>query len=226
MTNTFFVTGTDTDAGKTFACAGLLQAAKSKGLTTLGYKPIAAGCEQTPLGLRNSDAQILQAAASIFVEYDEVNPIALEQPIAPHIAAQLAGKELDEKVLSLGLRQLEQKQPDLLLVEGAGGWRLPLQKGRYLSHWVQDEKLPVILVVGAKLGCLNHALLTAEAIAADGLTLAGWICNRVVIEQAYFQENLQYLTEQIKAPLLGCIPHLQAGEQAGQYLDLAEIIDE
>ncbi|SHI15660.1 dethiobiotin synthase [Ferrimonas marina] len=203
----YFVTGTDTDVGKTLVSTALLKA--SQGLT-LGLKPIAAGCEPTPQGLRNADALSLQGASRMSLAYEQLNPIALAPPIAPHIAATQAGEVLSvarlEDWLTPMLPQLA--QCDLCLVEGAGGWRLPLNEQETLPDWVKLHDWPVILVVGMKLGCLNHALLTLEAIQADGLTLAGWVANRVDPDMAYYQENLETLRQRMPAPLLAEIPHL------------------
>ena len=197
---TFFITGTDTDVGKTICCKALLQAANKQNLSTLAYKPIAAGCEITEAGLRNEDALILQQNSSVAVPYQAVNPIAFELPIAPHIAADLTNKPIDIDLISQGLRNLQQKSADLLIVEGAGGWRLPINNKQMLSEWVVEQKLPVILVVGMKLGCLNHAVLTYETIINDGLNVVGWIANQIQPDMPYYQENLQLLTEKIAAP--------------------------
>lgn len=174
MSNAFFVTGTDTDAGKTVVTRTLIESCVRSGQRTAGFKPIASGSTLTAYGMRNSDALFLQAASQPELQYEEVNPYTFEPPIAPHIAAKQAGISIDPARLSEGLSKLKQKS-DVVFVEGAGGWRVPLSDTMKLSDWVKQEEMAVILVVGVKLGCLNHAMLTAEAIQNDGLTLAvGW----------------------------------------------------
>lgn len=178
MSRAFFVAGTDTDVGKTVASKAILHALAAREVKTIGYKPVAAGSEKTAEGWRNSDALHLQAAATVDVAYEDVNPYALELPASPHIAAKHEQVTIDYALLSDKLAQHKQNA-DVVLVEGAGGWRVPISDEESLSTWVQQEQLPVILVVGIKLGCLSHALLTAEVIKSDGLNLIGWVANRV-----------------------------------------------
>ncbi|QUJ68490.1 ATP-dependent dethiobiotin synthetase BioD [Photobacterium sp. GJ3] len=207
MSKVFFVTGTDTDAGKTVATRTLIDACVQAGFRTAGYKPVASGSTLTAYGMRNSDALFLQAASNPELHYEAVNPFTFEPPIAPHIAASQAGVEICTDKLSSGLYRL-QEQSDVVFVEGAGGWRVPLSDSVKFSDWVRQENLPVILVVGMKLGCLNHAMLTAETIVRDGLFLAGWIANRVDPEVSCYAENLAYLAANLPAPKLGEIPYL------------------
>jgi len=223
---TFFVTGTDTDAGKTVVTAGLLAAANARGLTTAAIKPVAAGCEMTPDGLRNADALLLQRTASIALDYDEVNPVALEPAMAPHIAAAQTGRRLALNQLTGLCRGVLMYRADLTLLEGAGGWRVPLGSQSFLSELPRELGLPVILVVGMRLGCLNHALLTAEAIAHDGLQLAGWVANRVDPEMAGYDENVATLRTLFRAPCLGEVPYLPdpQPELVATYLDLAPLL--
>jgi dethiobiotin synthetase len=155
--NRFFVTGTDTEVGKTVASTALLQAATALGFTTAGYKPVASGSDVTPEGLRNSDALALQRNSSLAMAYDAVNPYTFAEPTSPHIISADEQRPIDFTVLSAGLRKLEQ-QADWLLVEGAGGWFTPLTQTQTFADWVMAEQLPVILVVGVKLGCINHAM--------------------------------------------------------------------
>jgi len=206
---TYFITGTDTDVGKTICTKALLQAANKQSLRTLAYKPIAAGCEDTNEGLRNQDALILQQHSSITVDYDNVNPIAFKEPIAPHIAALKTQQVISIDTINKGLATLQIEQPQLLLVEGAGGWHLPINDQQLLSEWVVEKQLPVILVVGLKLGCLNHALLTAQTIQQSGLYIAGWIANHLQPDMPYVQDNISTLKSLIKAPLLAEIPFLK-----------------
>ncbi|ABM03693.1 dethiobiotin synthase [Psychromonas ingrahamii 37] len=204
----YFVTGTDTDVGKTVCCQALLQAANKQKLRTLAYKPIAAGCEQTPYGLRNHDAQLLQKTCNLEVAYKWVNPIAFTPAIAPHIAAQLENKPIEQSYISQGLERLKSLESDLIIVEGAGGWRLPLSADETLSDWVATQKLSVILVVGMKLGCLNHAILTYESILNDGLKVVGWIANQVEKNMPFYTLNIEMLKHKINAPMIAEIPYL------------------
>lgn len=208
MANAYFIAGTDTDVGKTMVAAGLLLAANARGLRTVALKPVAAGCERTPEGLRNADALLLQRCMSIELPYEQINPIALEAPIAPHIAAAQAGVRISVDRLAGLCRGVLMQRADLTLVEGAGGWRVPLNNRELLSHLAIELKLPVVLVVGMRLGCINHALLTCEAIARDGLRLAGWVANRSQPEMSCYAENVQALRAMLPAPCLGEVPHL------------------
>ncbi|MGQ8366706.1 dethiobiotin synthase [Glaciecola sp. 1036] len=198
-----FVTGTDTEVGKTLVSELMLQALQAKYKKVLGFKPIAAGCQQTTYGLRNDDAVKLQQASSVEVEYKTVNPFAFEPPVAPHIAAKLADTRLDLNMLQDAYEDIACLNPDLLLIEGAGGWRLPINDdNEFLSDLVIQNQIPVVLVVGMRLGCLNHALLTYQAIMRDNLQCVGWIANQCVEPMPYYKENLHSLQKMIKAPLL------------------------
>jgi dethiobiotin synthetase len=208
MANAYFIAGTDTDVGKTMVAAGLLLAANARGLSTAALKPVAAGCERTPDGLRNADALLLQRCMSMELPYEQVNPIALEAPIAPHIAAAQQGVRISADRLAGICRGVLMQRADLTLVEGAGGWRVPLNNRELLSHLVIELQLPVVLVVGMRLGCINHALLTCEAIARDGLRLAGWVANRGQPDMSCYAENMQTLRAMLPAPCLGEVPYL------------------
>lgn len=174
MTKRFFVTGTDTEVGKTIASSALLQAANLLGFHTAGYKPVASGSELTGDGLRNEDALALQRHSRVALRYDQVNPYTFAEPTSPHIISADEGRPIAAARLSSGLRELE-GLADWVLVEGAGGWFTPLSDSLTFADWAQAEQLPVILVVGVKLGCINHAMLTAQAVRQAGLPLAGWI---------------------------------------------------
>lgn len=204
---TFFLTGTDTSIGKTTVACALLQAANQQGLTTLGIKPIASGCEQTPDGLRNSDALLLQQYSSLKLPYQEVNPIALLEPLSPHLAAKNAGRRLTINQLVGYTRATLTHRPQFAIVEGAGGWRVPISDREMLSSLPKELKLPVILVVGMRLGCLNHAVLTAEAIKHDGLVLAGWVANLIDPNMAELEANIATLKQRLSAPCLGFVPY-------------------
>ena len=221
MKKRFFVTGTDTDAGKTFVTVLMLEALKQRGLSTLALKPLAAGCEQVDGELRNDDALKLQAAMTVALPYQQINPIALKSAIAPHLAAEEEGRTLSVDRLAGLIRGALMTPADVTLVEGAGGWLVPLNHRETLGNLVKELELPVILVVGVRLGCLNHALLTAQAVAAAGLPLAGWVSNGIDPEAAKVQENINTLKSMLPAPCLGVIPH---GPQADKEA-LAQLID-
>ncbi|USD64372.1 dethiobiotin synthase [Vibrio sp. SCSIO 43136] len=226
MIDAFFIAGTDTDVGKTVASKAILQAIGAQGYSTIGYKPVAAGCEDTPDGKRNSDALHLQQASTLDVTYDDVNPYALTLPTSPHIASKHDGVEIDYAVLSEKLAQ-HKAQADVVLVEGAGGWYVPTTDTDQLSTWVQSEKLPVVLVVGIKLGCLSHAILTAKAIEQDGLNLVGWVANRVNPGTEHYAEIIEALEKNIPAPKLGMIPYVPSikSKDIGKYINISPLRD-
>ena len=222
MSAAFFVTGTDTEIGKTTIAAGLLHAARQRGLSTAAAKPVASGCVISADGLRNDDALALLGECTLALRYEEVNPLAFAPAIAPHLAAREAGVVLDVAALRGPVQRVLDKGADFTLVEGAGGWGVPLAGTATLSDLVISLQLPVILVVGVRLGCINQALLTAEAIARDGLLLAGWVANVVDPHTARLEENLATLAERLPAPCLGRVPRLDAAtpELVAGYLDL------
>ncbi|WP_095147165.1 MULTISPECIES: dethiobiotin synthase [unclassified Pseudomonas] len=222
MSAAYFITGTDTDVGKTTIAAGLLQAARSAGLSTAAGKPVASGCDVTPKGLRNADALALLDQCSVPLTYAEVNPMAFEPAIAPHLAARESGVALTVQSLLVPMRHILGKQADFTLIEGAGGWRVPLADQDNLSDLAMALGLPVILVVGVRLGCINHALLTAEAIARDGLQLAGWVANIIEPRTSRLEENLATLAERLPAPCLGKVPKLKVvtAQAVAEYLEL------
>lgn len=226
MKQKYFVAGTDTDAGKTLISAALLYKAKAAGMTTVGLKPIAAGCEETPDGLRNDDALKLIEQSTEKLPYEQVNPIAFARPIAPHIAGQLLQRPLSAgRIVGLLRGVLMINRAQFSLVEGAGGYRVPLNPKETLADVSKELKLPVILVVGMKLGCLNHALLTVESIQRDGLKLAGWVANRIDGDMDVYEENVETLHAMIQAPCLGEVPFLSdpTAEQAAEYVSLPEV---
>lgn len=222
MAKTWFLTGTDTEVGKTVVSSALLQCAAHQGYKTAGYKPVASGSEWSNDGLRNSDALILQKFSTVKLGYHRVNPYCFETPTSPHIVSQEMNHPIDFDVMSEGLSYLKQ-QADWVLVEGAGGWFTPLSENQFFSDWAINEKLPVILTVGVKLGCINHALLTQQAIIQSGLTLVGWVANEVEPAGRYQKEYLATLKQHIKAPLLGKIPYLNEVKEHNftSYLDLS-----
>lgn len=203
LKGTFFVTGTDTDIGKTWVSCRMLENATDNGLSCYGLKPVAAGCEKTEQGWHNEDALALMQSASEKLSYEMVNPVALKEPMAPHLAAKLDGRTVRLSQLEGYVRgALMSRRADLVLIEAAGGWRVPLNNTEMLSGLAVRMKLPVILVVGMRLGCVSHALLSAEAICADGCHLAGWIANDLGRPMLALEENISTLEQLMPAPRL------------------------
>lgn len=223
MTDCWFVTGTDTDVGKTLVSCGLLRAAAARHYRAAGYKPVASGSEMTPDGLRNADALALQLQSNINLNYQEVNPVTLREATAPNIASDLQGQLIELNELSQGLHSLK-KRADWILVEGAGGWYTPLSMNHTFADWVRQEALPVILVVGIKLGCINHAMLTTQAILQQGLVLVGWIANTLSPDMNCYTEYVATLRSVLlPVPFLGVVPYLPSLKYHGdieQYLNL------
>ena len=222
----FFVTGTDTDAGKTLVSSALLWRARQMGLTTLGIKPIASGCEQQDGGWRNRDALSLQQQSWPQLDYALHNPLRFPEAIAPHIAAELHGQHLSVMSVEQALQPALAQKAQFTLIEGAGGWHLPLNnQGQMLSDWVAQHTWPVVLVIGLRLGCLNHASLTVSAIRQAGLTLGGWVVNHVDPDMPYQQENIATLQAIMPAPCLGRIPWLEqaSAENAAPFLNLQSL---
>lgn len=201
-----FITGTDTGVGKTYVSTYLLNAFKNQGYQTLGIKPIATGCNEY---MQNEDALALQKASSIQLPYEKINPFAFSPPIAPHIAAQKANRKLSVSSLLTSINPLLQQAVDLCLIEGVGGWQVPLNDKETMADFVVAQQLPVILVVGMRLGCLNHALLTANAIQQSGAKLLGWIANCIEPDMPYLQENIDTIYERLTMPCLEVINHRQ-----------------
>lgn len=223
-----FITGTDTDVGKTAITLALMSALQRRGLTVLGMKPIASGCLHSPDGLRSADALSIATQAGVLVDapadnrvaddaglltdsprvpYDAINPYAFEPPMAPHIAAGRAGVDIEIARIRAAYQTLA-AQADWVLVEGIGGWRVPLGPSLAVSDLPAALGLPVILVIGMKLGCLSHSLLTAESIRANGDRLVGWIATRLDRDMLAPDENLATLAALLHAPCLGVVPWL------------------
>ncbi len=199
-----FVTGTDTGVGKTWVSLGLMAALQARGLKVAGMKPVSAGCERTPDGLRNDDALLLQRQASVTHPYERVNPAAFEPPIAPHIAAAEVGARIDFARIERAYAQLAESS-DVCVVEGAGGWLVPLSARRSFADLAECLALPVVLVVAIRLGCLNHALLSVESIEARKLPLLGWVANRLSPDTPRAAENIEALEQRISAPRLATV---------------------
>jgi dethiobiotin synthetase len=218
----FFVTGTDTGIGKTWVSSGLILALRLHGYRAIGMKPIASGCSSTPSGLRNEDALALQTASSETVGYETVNPYAFEPAIAPHVAAREAGVNITFATIRAHAEKV-MRLADHLVVEGVGGWRVPLGADGDVAALAGFLDLPVVLVVGLRLGCINHALLTAEAIASEGLPLAGWVASTLAPQMERQAENIEALRQEIRAPMLGVIPFLPQLQprRVAAHMDLA-----
>jgi dethiobiotin synthetase len=197
-----FVTGTDTGVGKTVVACALLDLLVAEGLATAAYKPVAAGARSTPRGLRNDDAERLLAHATLRTDYGDVNPVVLEPPIAPHLAARQRGLEIDLERLAHGGQRLA-GPGRFVVAEGAGGWLVPLGPRHTMADLAARLGWPVLLVVGLRLGCLNHSLLTVESIVRRGRRLAGWIANEIEPDMTLVTENVAALAERSRAPLLG-----------------------
>ncbi len=223
--NRFFITGTDTEVGKTFIACAILQKAKTQGLSTAALKPLAAGCELINGQQRNEDALNLMEFSTVRMPYQTVNPIALSEPVAPHIAAAREGKQLQAARLEGFVRGAFTTPADFWLVEGAGGWFVPLNQRETLADLAMALQLPVILVVSIRLGCINHALLTVAAIKNSGLPLAGWVANGTVDDTPALQENIDTLRALIPAPLLGSVPWCESPKNAANYLNIDALID-
>ena len=200
-----FVTGTDTGVGKTLASCALLHALRARGLRAVGMKPLASGCEATAAGLRNDDALALQGASDPGPAYEDINPFALPEPLAPEIAAREAAIAVTLPPILAAHARLA-AQADAVVVEGVGGWMAPLATGLMQADLVRALDLPVVLVVGLRLGCLNHAYLSARAIEADGCRLAGWIGTGVDPGMLRIDENRELLAARLPAPCLGWLP--------------------
>lgn len=220
MRASMFITGTDTGIGKTHVSCALLHALRTAGHDAVGMKPVASGCDETPDGLRNEDALALQAAGPAGVPYAAINPVSLRAPLSPHLAAARDGVTVTLPPLTEAFERLRTRHAPVV-VEGVGGWLVPLAPGLMASALAQTWKLPVILVVGLRLGCLNHALLSARAIVADGCELLGWIGNRIDPAMAAAEENLATLRELLPAPCLGVLPHGEPPRLAARHLDAA-----
>lgn len=199
----WFITGTDTEIGKTYVASALIRHLVGQGFRVAAMKPVASGCEKTSDGLRNDDALSLMAAANVSLPYEVVNPFAFEPAIAPHIAADRVGQLIDVDKISALAQTIE---ADYLVIEGVGGWCVPLGGGRLLVELAKATADEVIIVVGMRLGCINHALLTAAQVERDGMTLKGWIANHVDPDMRAQSENIKTLQSLMPVPLLGVLP--------------------
>lgn len=198
-----FITGTDTDAGKTYVSRLILKGFAANNVSAIGLKPIAAGADDDG---KNADAKLLQALSAVSLPYESVNPLLLQAPVAPHLAAASEGVTLDFSVLDQQLTDTATLSVAIRLIEGAGGWLLPINDKLYLADWVVQQRLPVILVVGMKLGCLNHAMLTARELQRSGVTVLGWVANIIDPAMLLLDDNIADLTQRLPWPRLAIVP--------------------
>ena len=206
--NGFFITGTDTEVGKTLVAGAFIQKMRAQGMRALGFKPVVAGTYQGHDGkILSEDLETLRLASELSPDQMVLCPYILEMPIAPHIASAKLGINLDLKIMTDAYEQIR-SQAESVIVEGAGGFLVPINAAENLGDLAQKLDLPIIIVVGMRLGCINHALLTQEAIRSRQLKVAGWIANTLSSEMPFLEENIQYLQSKLKAPLLGVIPAL------------------
>ena len=221
MARGIFITGTDTGVGKTTVATALMQALQDSGLSVAGMKPVASGCERTPDGLRNDDALKLLAQSSAPLPYEWVNPYAFEPPIAPHIAAEAVDTCIEIEVIRACYEKIAQRV-DVVVVEGAGGWLVPINREQTLEDLAVSLELPAIVVVGIRLGCLNHALLTKRAMDDSGTEMLGWIANHLDEGGPVAERLVRELRQRMPSPLLGefpCQPLAKPMEMAG-FIDL------
>ena len=225
MTDAWFITGTDTGAGKTLVAGALIAALRARGRRVAAMKPIASGCVETADGWRNDDAVALAGASGLDLPYALINPYAFPAPVAPHLAAEDAGVQIDFNHLGQALSALR-AQADAVVVEGVGGWRVPLGSAGDVADLACHLALPVVLVVGLRLGCLNHALLTAADIARTGARLVGWVGSAVLPDFELAGRNIDTLHRRLPVPCLGVLPHAPGAgpEQLAQQLDVRALI--
>lgn len=217
-----FITGTDTEAGKTYVCQGLLRGFIKLNLSALGMKPVASGCREVNGQLVNDDTLALMDASSIKLQHQEITPFAFQPAIAPHIAAKQIYRELTVENLEEKTREVFTQPADIFIIEGFGGWHAPLNEKENMSDFVISQQLNVILVAGIRLGCLNHTLLTYQAIENAGIKLIGWIANHIDKNMVCSEENVTYLKGKLPAECLGVIKHGMQNDE--EWTTLAERI--
>lgn len=222
-----FITGTDTDAGKTLLTLGLMQALQEQGLRVNGMKPVAAGVSEIDGKAVNEDAQLIRQQSTKVLPYELINPWLFEPAIAPHIAAQQVNKTIDFQPIKTALNEIK-KQSDLVVVEGAGGWLVPLNGQQDVADIAVNMNLPVILIVGLKLGCINHARLTLQAIQAAGCRVIGWIGTQIDPEMMNVDENIETLKHYLPVQCLGIVPWLENRDTktVASYINSETLMDE
>ncbi|CAL4042684.1 ATP-dependent dethiobiotin synthetase BioD [Buchnera aphidicola (Phyllaphis fagi)] len=203
----WFITGTDTNVGKTIASIVLLHKASKKGFKTAGYKPVSSGCIKTIDGFQNQDAILLKKYSTVNLSYKQVNPFFFSRIGPPHVFNNKE-KLINFNALNNGLNIIHKKS-NWIIIEGIGGWYTPISQSIFLSDWIKQENIPVILVVGLKLGCINHSILTGQSITQSGLQFSGWIANYISNKQEYFLDYINILKKYIHAPFLGSIPYMK-----------------
>jgi dethiobiotin synthetase len=216
----FFITGTDTEIGKTLVSTLLIRALAAGGNKVVGIKPVASGASESDGQLQNEDALALMACSNVTAPYEQINPYCFVPPVAPHIAAAQAGIVIEMNTITGNYSALAQRA-DVVVVEGVGGWRVPLGQSFAVSDLARALDLPVIMVVGIRLGCINHALLTAESIQATGCKLAGWVANIIDGESLMLTENIETLRSRFNFPLLATIPYISSQ----QDIDLSNVFN-
>ena len=209
MDSAYFITGTDTNVGKTWSTIALMRYFKSKGKSVAGMKPVASGCLLQDGRLKNEDALLIQKNASLFIDYDLINPYAYQLPISPHIAGIENPVELYKLEAKL---KLLKTMADIVVVEGIGGWHTPLNEREAISDLAKLLALPVIMVVAIRLGCINHARLTYQAILQSGVSCVGWIANCTDPDLLSRDENIQTIKNTLDAPLLGVLPYKKVAD--------------
>ena len=217
MSHGFFIAGTDTGVGKTQVACALLASINQQGFRSVALKPVASGCVATAEGWRNDDALLLQQAANVSVSYQQVNPFAFAPAIAPHLAAAQMGQSLSVASLQQSIQSSVSLDADYIVVEGVGGWQVPLNATETMADFAVALGFPVILVVGLRLGCLNHALLTAQSLHHSGVRVAGWIANLLDADMLSVADNVNTLKERLPFPLLATAPFCVSGGLALDY---------
>ncbi|MBV9576814.1 MAG: dethiobiotin synthase [Gammaproteobacteria bacterium] len=208
-----FIAGTDTNIGKTYISVGLLKAFHQRGLSTIGMKPLASGCQQIQNKLYNDDALLLQKTASISLDYEKINPFLFAEFAAPHLAAKKVGRLLNVEQLITQSHFALNHSADIHLIEGIGGWYVPLNQQETMADFVKHQQFAVILVIGIRLGCLNHGILTYKAMQQDKINLIGWIANCIEDDMPFCEENISTLEHWIAAPLLGTVKYNENPEE-------------
>jgi dethiobiotin synthetase len=218
MNNTYFITGTDTGIGKTFITCALLSFFQSKNLKVVGIKPISAGVQNFNNQKLNEDVFLLKKYSNIELDYKEINYYSFDKPVSPHIVAGLENCSIDFDLIKDNIKKIQTKA-DIVLIEGAGGYEVPVDVGSRISDLITFIDVPVILVVGVRLGCLNHTLLTYEAIKSKHNKIFGWIANIIEEEMLCVDENIKYLKENISEPCIGVIPKILSKMESINLVD-------
>ena len=226
MTRGYFITGTDTEVGKTIVTAALIHAFAERGEKVTGMKPIATGCIQTDSGLHNEDADLLMQYSSVEIPYAQVNPYAYEPAVSPHLAAKKHGESIDFGKIMTVVDQVRE-QTDWLIVEGIGGWQVPLNDTQTVADLAREVNYPVILVVGTRLGCISHALLTMESIQRSGLEIGGWVANIMDRNVNFLPDVIDTLRLRLNVPLVGIVPpfKLVNPKKVSEHLSIDRLID-